>query len=462
MSNCSSRKRWLQTRVKKNLFTDLLVTDVVQEIETLLGRQVREDLDLEALELAVRQQVLQLAGCAVEQRLNADTSDERGSRTPCGCGQEARYVGRRVKQVQSVLGPLRLERAYYHCSSCAQGFCPRDQHLGIEKTSLSPALTRMVGTVGALVSFQEGSELLTELAGVRVDAKQVERTAEALGEEIAEDERRHTEPSDPLALPQTLYLGMDGTGIPLRAEELAGRTGKASDGSAKTGEVKLCTIWSAESCDEEGTPIRDEGSVTYSAALESASALDTAPTRAPFAQRVWREATRRRFCQAERRAVLGDGAPWIWNIAEDQFPLAIQIVDRFHAKQHLSDLAKALYGPTTPRAAQWAERRKEELDTGKFRALLTAIRRQISRSEDARRCLHYFQTNRHRMRYPEFHAQGLCTSTGVVEAGCKVAIGTRLKRAGMHWTVHGSNAIIALRCSKLSGRFQDFWERRAA
>ena len=92
--------------------------------------------------------------------------------------------------------------------------------------------------------------------------------------------------------------------------------------------------------------------------------------------------------------------------------------------------------------------------------LCRAIRRQVSRSEEARRCLHYFQTNRERMRYPEFHAQGLCTSTGIVEAGCKVAIGTRLKRAGMHWTVHGSNAIIALRCSKLSGRFQDFWERR--
>jgi hypothetical protein len=125
----------------------------------------------------------------------------------------------------------------------------------------------------------------------------------------------------------------------------------------------------------------------------------------------------------------------------------------------LSDLGKALYGPTAPRAAQWAERRKEELDTGKFRALLSAIRRQVSGSEEARRCLHYFQTNRERMHYPEFQAQGLCTSTGVVEAGCKVAIGTRLKRAGMHWTVQGSNAIIALRCSKLSGRFQDFWER---
>src|SRR6202023_211725 len=270
------RKRSQRARLKKNLFADLLTSDVVQEMETLLSRQAVEDLDLEALELAVRQQALQLAGAAVEQRLNADTSDERGSRTPCDCGQEARLVGRRSKQVQSVLGPLQLERAYYHCSFCGHGFCPRDQHLGIENTSLSPALTRMVGTVGAMVSFQEGSELLTELAGVAVDAKQVERTAEALGKQIAEDERHCIEPCDALPLPQTLYLGMDGTGIPLRAEELVGRSGKQPDGSAKTGEVKLCTIWSAESEDKEGTPIRDAGSVTYSAALESACTLDTA------------------------------------------------------------------------------------------------------------------------------------------------------------------------------------------
>jgi len=87
-------------------------------------------------------------------------------------------------------------------------------------------------------------------------------------------------------------------------------------------------------------PIRDEGSVTYSAALESAFALDTAAARSPFTERVWREATRRRFCQAPRTVVLGDGPLWIWNIADDQFPDATQIVDRFHAKRHLSDLEK--------------------------------------------------------------------------------------------------------------------------
>lgn len=434
--------------------------DVVQEIEALVGRQAVEDLDLEALEVAVRQRVLQLAGRAVEQRLHADTSDELGPRVACRCGGAAHFAGRRSKQFHTVLDPLRLERAYYHCAACGHGCYPRDRHLRIENTSLSPALTRMTGTVGALVSFQEGSELLKELAGVAVDAKQVERTAEALGQEIAEDERQHSEPVDALPLPQTLYLGIDGTGIPLRAEELLGVLGKA-EGGAKTREVKLCTIWSAESFDADGTPIRDVGSVSYSAAIESAFIPNIAKERSPFAQRVWREAQRRRFPQAARRVTLGDGASWIWNLVGELFPEAIQIVDRFHAKQHLSELGKALYGPAHPRAAQWAKRRQEELDSGKFRALLAAIRRQVPGSEEARRCLHYFQTNRERMRYPEFHAQGLCTSTGVVEAGCKVAIGTRLKRAGMHWTMRGSNAIIALRCSKLSGRFQDFWERRS-
>ena len=435
----------------------------MHEIESLLGRQAIDGLDLEALEMAVRQQALQLAARAVEQRLNADTSDHAGPRLPCRCGGEARYAGRRWKRFQSALGSLYLQRAYYHCGSCGGGFCPRDRSLGLENSSLSPAVTRMVGTVGALVSFQEGSTLLQELAGVTVDAKQVERTAEDLGAEIAAAERQDRQPAHAhLPLPGTLYLGIDGTGIPLRAEELEGRRGKQSDGSAKTREVKLCTVWSAESRDEHDTPVRDEGSVTYSAAIESAATPDTAAQRSEFSERVWREATRRRFAEVARPVVLGDGAPWIWNVADELFPQARQIVDRFHAKEHLSNLAKTLYGPAHPHAPAWAQRRHQELDTGRFGALLAAVRRHAPTCEEARRTLHYFQTNRQRMRYPEFHAQGLCTSTGVVEAGCKVAIGTRLKRAGMHWTLRGSNAIIALRCCKLSGRFQDFWERRSA
>lgn len=312
-----------------------------------------------------------------------------------------------------------------------------------------------------MVSFAEGSELLDELAGVRVNAKQVERTAEGLGAEIAKDERQHVEPDCEAVLPPTLYLGMDGTGVPMRTAELTGRKGKQADGSSKTREVKICTVWSAEGRDTEGIPVRDQGSITYTAAIESAASRETDESPPEFALRALREATRRRFEQTERRVVLGDGASWIWNIASEHFPDAIQIVDRFHVKQHLSDAGKAIFGATSELAIAWAKQRHDELDEGETGKIITALAVHADPCDEARKCAHYIETNQLRMRYPLFRNQGLCTSTGVVEAGCKVAVGTRLKRAGMHWTVAGADAIIALRCCKLSGRFEDFWERRS-
>ena len=411
----------------------------------------------------MRRKALRVAARAVERRINADTSDHAGPTVPCACGLPARYAGRHDKTFESVLGPLTFSRAYYHCEPCETGFCPRDHALGLQDGSLSPGVLRMVGRVGAMVSFEEGHELLHELAGADVPTKHVERAAEALGREIADDERRVIEPPAANAsVAPTLYLGMDGTGVPMRTEELQGRVGKQSDGSSKTREVKLCTIWSAEGRDEEGTPVRDEGSVTYSAAIESAAQRDTDETPSAFAARVEREAQRRGFERAGRRAVLGDGAVWIWNLADEHFPGAIQIVDLYHAKGHLWDVAKAIYGPGSDLGEMWAKQRRDELDEGKLDAVLTALHVHAEHNDEARQCLDYVTRNLHRMRYPEFRAQGLCTSTGVVEAGCKTAIGTRCKRAGMHWTVAGADAIIALRCCKLSGRFEDFWERRSA
>jgi len=154
------------------------------------------------------------------------------------------------------------------------------------------------------------------------------------------------------------------------------------------------------------------------------------------------------------------GRPGSGSYPEEQFPGAIGIVDLFHAKEHLSAVARAIYGPANDLHRQWARQRHDELDAGELDALLDALRLHAGANDEARRCLAYVTCNRSRMRYPEFRAQGLCVSSGVVEAGCKVAIGTRLKRTGMHWTLAGADAIIALRCCKLSGRFEDFWRRR--
>ncbi len=141
----------------------------------------------------------------------------------------------------------------------------------------------------------------------------------------------------------------------MRPEELAGRSGKQPDGSAKTREVKECVTWTADSRDEDGLLVRDNGSTRFSAAIES-SAWNTAHPNwiPPFAQRVERELTRRGFFQAKRQVVIADGARWIWAIAEMIIPLAIQIVDLFHAKEHLSRLAGIIFGVGTDLAANWA------------------------------------------------------------------------------------------------------------
>jgi len=401
-----------------------------------------------------------LAARALEKYLNQDGSDHSGSHLPCPCGEQARWVERRAKTFHTVLGEVTLQRAYYHCAACKTGFCPRDRALGLEGGSESGGIQRMNSLAAAMVSFREGSLLLRELAGVDIDAKRVERCAKRIGAAVAADEKANTEPIDESTpLPRTFNLSMDGTGIPMRGSELAGRTGKQPDRSAKTREVKLCVIWSTDSRDAKGKPVCDEGSISYSAAIESAAVRDTDEHRSEFAERVLRETTRRRFTEASQTAVVADLAKWIWNITGELFPAAEQIGDRFHVKEHLSTVAKDLFTAGSQQAKDWTQSRWDELDNGSFDDLLCAVQSHVERSEEARQCLQYLNNNRERMRYPEFEAAGFCTSSGVTEGGCKNVIGTRLKRSGMHWTVRGADAIIALRCCILSGRFQDAWER---
>ncbi len=410
------------------------------------------------METAARRQALTLAARAVEARINADESDYLGPFSSCECGASARYAGRHLRSITSVLGAMTLSRAYYHCQACKSGTFPRDISFRIQGHALSPGVTRMVGVAAATASFGGSAELLSELAGVQVPAKQVERVAEDLGEEIAADERAHCEPETTCELPRTLYIGLDGTGLPMRPVELEGRAGKQPDGSAKTREAKLCVVWSAEKTNKDGVPERDQDSATYTAAIESAAA--DGPDPSEFAKRVEREAQRRRFTEASRQVGLGDGAHWIWNLISLAFPDAIQIVDIYHALEKVSRASLAIWGAGSEWGNAWGHERRNDLKEGRFNELIAAFEVHRGAHEEVPKLIGYLEENRQRMRYPEFRAQGLCVSTGMVEAGCKHAVGDRLKQSGMRWTVRGANAITALRCSRLSGRFEGFWERR--
>ena len=212
--------------------------EITAEATSLIGDGVLDD--FQAIETEARRVALQLMGQAVARRLNADHGDDKGPGLSCECGGEARFAGRRPKTFTTALGPLTLERAWYHCERCHNGFSLRDRALGMEHTFLSPAALRMIGIAAARTSFAGSRALLRELASLTLAPKTVERHAEALGREIAGGECRVIEP-EPCDAP-TVYLGLDGTGVPARKTEVEGREGKQPDGSAKTREAKLAVV----------------------------------------------------------------------------------------------------------------------------------------------------------------------------------------------------------------------------
>jgi hypothetical protein len=400
---------------------------------------------------------------ALSQLLQGDPPGPDERELPCPCGQKARYREMRSRRVLTAVGEVDLLRPWYLCPHCHNGQCPADALLDIEKVDLSPGVRRMLALVGSEAPFDHGRRQIELLAGLEVTAKAVERTAETIGADIAQGQQREIQRAMQLDLPivvgqsaPILYVEMDGTGVPVVKAETEGRSGKVSGQPAHTREVKIGSVFNQTTWDKEGYAIRDPDSTTYVAAIETAG---------EFGKRIYLEAWNRGWARADKKVVIGDGAEWIWNIADLHFPGAIQIVDVFHARQHLWDVARKLYPNQEAAQNRWiAIHRDELLDEGKIEDLVAALRAiQPSNPElleKIRTEVDYFDKNIERMRYPKFRAQHLFIGSGVIEAGCKTIIGSRCKQSGMFWTVRGANSILALRCCQFNARFEDYWAAR--
>jgi hypothetical protein len=431
----------------------------------LQGRHKTGRLDLEAVEMVVRS-AMHRAGAAMMNRLLQFEAPPAEQRTmACTCGHPARYQELRSKPVLTAVGKVEVSRPYYLCPHCHRGQFPVDVELDIENTEFSPGVRRMQALVGQDAPFDHGREQIKVLAGLEVTTKAVERNAEAIGSDIVCREQQEMQRVVQLDLPivvgepiPILYVQMDGTGVPVVKKETEGRKGKTDGQPAHTREAKLGCVFTQTAWDEQGYPIRDPDSTTYTGAIETAE---------EFGKRLYLEAWKRGWSRAEKKVVMGDGAEWIWNLAEQHFPGAIQIVDLYHARQHLWELARKLYPNDQVGQKAWIKiHQKRLLDKGKIAKLVAAIRSIHSTypelAEKVRTEADYFETNAERMRYPAFRRQHLFVGSGVIEAGCKTVIGSRLKRSGMFWTVRGANAILALRCCHLNGQFEDYWEARHA
>ena len=428
-------------------------------------RQHHGRTDLEAVETGLRAALHQAGSAALTELLRYEAPAADQHQLPCPCGHHAQYQGLRSKPVLTVVGPARVERPYYLCSRCHQGQFPADAELDIVETESSPGVRHMQALVGQEAPFDHGREQIKVLAGLEVTTKAVERTAEVIGGDIAQRQQQEIQRAVQLDLPivvgepiPVLYVQMDGTGVPVVKKETEGRKGKTDGQPAHTREAKLGCVFTQTTWDEEGYAIRDSDSTTYTGAIETAG---------EFGKRLYLEAWKRGWSRAEKKVVIGDGAEWIWNIAKDHFPGALQIVDIFHARQHLWALARLLFPNDSKRRNQWIGlHQKRWLDKGKIAKLVASLRSlQTTDCELAKKIRNdadYFATNAARMKYPKFRKQHLFVGSGVIEAGRKTVIAHRFKQSGMFWTVHNANAILALRCCHLNGRFEDYWEARRA
>lgn len=375
-----------------------------------------------------------------------------GARLPCPCGMGARFVSYRERWVRSVVGEVRVERAYYRCQQCKHSFCAWDEKYGMSAASFTPSLKARVARLCSRVTYREAGEELAEWCGLSLAESSLEEIVAEVGGRLraAEDvrtaawwEREVLPPAAPTAprvVGRRAYLSIDAAKAHV-------------DGSWH--DVKVAAFYRGERrALEEAGVIRlgvDQPAETqYLAVREEAEA---------FSRRLYVWALGLGAERAGELVVLADGAEWIWKLVDAHFSDAIQILDFYHACEHVWGIARATYGLESEEGAQWARECAHLLQQEGVRGLLAVLRKlpRAGLTESARQAigseLQYFRRQRRRMRYPEYRAQGMMIGSGPVEAACKVVVGQRLKGAGMRWANGGADAVLAVRTALLSRRY---------
>jgi len=457
---------------------ELAAEEARRLVRTAAGLVQRgEDRVLEAIERAAQHSAAQIGLAAV-----AGVVDWAGTHTPARIccpdvdpdadpsggngGHLARLVARRAKTVRTLLGSIEVTRGYYHCGSCKHGFAPLDTRLGVAGTSLSPGLARACALAGAEMPYDKSRQFIATVTGLDLaSTSTLARTTRVQGaraRDLIAAEHAATGPSPVPAAdtdgPDLCYIVMDGTGAPMLPRECADRPGKDPtkhpDGRAGTREVKIGCFFTQTHRDPlTGDPVQDPGSTSYISTFEPAAAFGT------HAKAEYR---RRGFDQIRQPIVLGDGAKWIWAIADQHLGHATQIVDYFHAREHLADLTKILT-PVLANHVAFEQALVDHLDLGNTTAIAEAVEaldlphNAPDLVKPATTEVGYFTGNHHRMQYADFRANGYYIGSGPVESACNTIVKQRAKRAGMHWTIHGLDPVIALRTLHQSGRDHILW-----
>ena len=363
---------------------------------------------------------------------------------PCACGHVAAYQRERKAQVTTLLGSISIWRSYYLCAACGRGQHPLDAQLQFCAGSRSAALDELLALLGATQdSFVQAAQVLERLTLVHVSANSVREATEHLGALLLEHQtppHSEREPNpQPHALsttrPRPLYITMDGVLAHLHERGWS--------------ELKVGCCYHTRSRANRKRPERLElraESASYVCALEEAQS---------FGWRLWQEAVRRGVLTSDEVVVLGDGAHWIWNIAERHFPRATQIVDWYHASEYLWNAASAIWGEVSLERADWAHAQLALLWEGKVKEVLAELLQWRARGAAVEAAVSYYTEHQTRMDYASYRSRGLQIGSGSAESACKQLVSARLKQAGMLWDASGAEAVAVVRAWLLSERWQE-------
>jgi len=369
---------------------------------------------------------------------------------------EKLYAGRPLC-VQTLFGTVELRRSYYHHYPSHTGRAPLDERLGLVD-SFSPAVARMMGQAAAKSgSYAEASGNLRLYAGVEIETHAFDRLVNRVAPTLSE--ALETLPTVAHVKPiPVLYVSGDGTGVPMRGEEVAGRAGRQPDGSARTREAKLGCVFTQTITDKDGHPLRDPDSTSYVGTFAGSLGLGIL---------LRQEAMRRGLDRAQQVVFLGDGAAWVWESARLNFPGAVQILDFYHATEYVGEIASLLFGCDEAKRVrqrdEWIHRMKETDPSAmlqQVREIMDAGSFSQEEIEKINGKIAYFENQAGRTRYGEFRAKGYFIGSGVVEAGCKCVVGRRLKQSGMFWSEAGAENLLSLRCLVLGPHHSAAWEAR--
>jgi hypothetical protein len=438
-----------------DLFLDAVEPQMSQSTPTLE--------ELTAAIFSRRNELMGQLAARLVQQSHAELIEQEYTRCP-HCEKALKARGKHPRTVETLIGPISVERPYFYCVDCHHGFYPLDGALDLSARKKQNDLQKAACSLSAEIPYKPGSELFQELTGVPLS----DHTAHEMVAEVTSDlTMLEVIPSAPAirdkitALAKDkkwrpiMVLAIDGAHVPTRPEEAKGtRPGRKKHRARRA-------AWKGQWQEAKGFRwyLVDGERIVHIASWHQIQ------THKELAEAL-------RVCKAHglipedmvRLCVIADGARWIWEFVKELFPDAVEVLDFYHASEHLNKVALEQFPNDPERQQHWAESATARLLMNEGQSVIWGLQHLKPHSAQAAseiaKVIDYLKKHLDRIAYQSFRKGGYPIGSGGIESSNKFICHVRLKRSGAWWYVAKANDILALRCAKYNGTFDRLFQKK--